>query len=104
MHEHLPERDWKHLRAIQATALDRYCARVLEEAANTIRNTEASHHDRYLRLFGVVQDRNAELARAFDDLRRSTAIQHLAAWMGLGLLTQDELAAFSQETFERASL
>lgn len=102
MHEHLPERDWKHLRAMEAIALDRYCTRALEEAAETVQDAEASQHQRYLRLYAVVQERNTELARAFDDMRRSTAIHHLAAWIRLDLLTQDELATFSPETLASA--
>ena len=102
MDEHLPEGDWKHLRSVEAVALNRYCARVLEEVAGVIGRTEGLHHERYLRLYAVVEDRDRELARAFNDLRRSTAIQHLAGWIRLHLLTDEELGGFSQDTLERA--
>jgi len=51
-----------------------------------------------------LQERDRELAWAFDDLRRSTAIQHLTAWIRLDVLTQEELAGFSQETLRKATL
>jgi hypothetical protein len=94
------ERDWKYLRALHATALDRYCTRVLDESSAVIRDTSDSSHDRYLRLFHLLQERNDEMATAFDDLRRSTAVQRLAAMVGLGLLTEQELAGFNADVQE----
>ena len=44
-----PEHDWRLLRVVHRTALDRYCTRVLEECVATIRGTDISPHDRYLR-------------------------------------------------------
>src|SRR2546427_8243294 len=74
-----PEHDWRLLRVVHRTALDRYCTRVLEECVATIRGTDISPHDRYLRLFRLLKERDESIATAFDDLRRSTAIQRLAA-------------------------
>jgi hypothetical protein len=102
--EHLPESDWRHLRAVSALALDRYCAQVLEEAATIVRDTRASNHERYLRLFELIQDRDRTLARAFDDMRRSRAIERLAALIQLRLLTQEELAGFTEETVRSATI
>ena len=94
------ERDWKHLRAVHATALQRYCSRVLDESDAIIRDTKDSPHERYLRLFDLLLDRNADMATAFDDLRRSTAIQRLAAMVRLRLLTDEELAGFQPDVQE----
>lgn len=96
------ERDWKHLRSVQPTALDRYCARVLDESVTIIQDTHGSSHERYFRLFYQLQDRNAEMATAFDDVRRSTALQRLSAMVGLGLLTEQELAGFNPDVQEAA--
>lgn len=94
------ERDWKYLRSLQAMALDRYCTRVLEESSAIIRDTRDSSHDRYLRLFYLLQERNTEMGTAFDDLRRSTAVQRVTAMVGLGLLTEQEFAGFSTDVQE----
>ena len=94
------EKDWKYLRALEATALERYCTRVLEESSAIIRDTSDSPYDRYLRLFYLLHERNAEMGTAFDDLRRSTALQRLAAMVGLGLLTEEELAGFNADVQE----
>ena len=103
MSEFLPERDWKHLRTVHVAALDRYCARVLEESEAVIRSSDGSSHQRYLKLFRLLQDRDRTLARAFDDLRRSTAIEHLAALIRLQLLAREELAGFTEETVTTAT-
>jgi hypothetical protein len=94
-----PESDWKVLRVVKTDALDRYCARVLDECRTAI-DGEGSPHERYLRLFQLVQDRNETLADAFDDMRRSTAFLRLMDMRRLGLLTKEDFARFSPETRE----
>jgi hypothetical protein len=99
----LPERDWRLLRSVHRAALDRYCARALEDCATVIRDTKGSSHDRYLRLFQLLKGQNESIAAAFDDLRRSTAIQRLASMILLGAVTDEELSQFSPETRESAA-
>jgi hypothetical protein len=55
-------------------------------------------HDRYVAIYELLQTRDKELARAFDDLKRSQAITQLAVMWSLGLLTEVELQQFSVET------
>lgn len=99
----LPERDWRLLRSVHRAALDRYCERVLEECATVIRDMKSSSHDRYVRLFRLVKERDKGIAAAFDDLRRSTAIQRLASMIFFGAVTDEELSQFSPETRESAA-
>jgi hypothetical protein len=98
-----PESDWKVLRAVKADALDRYCARVLDECRAAI-DGKGSSHERYLRLFELLQERDETLSDAFDDMRRSTAYYGLTHLRNLGLLTNDEFARFSPETREAVLL
>jgi hypothetical protein len=97
----LPERDWRLLRSVHRAALDRYCARVLEECATVIRDTTSCSRDRYLRLFRLVKERDESIAAAFDDLRRSTAIQRLASMILLGAITDEELSQFTSRLANR---
>ncbi len=62
-----------------------------------------SPHERYVRLFTMVAERDESLERAFDDLRRSTALDRLAAMIALGVVTADDLAAFTADTRETAT-
>jgi hypothetical protein len=68
-----------------------------------MQDADSSAHDRYLRLFRLIKERDQLIAAAFDDLRRSTAIQRLAAVINLGVITDVELAQFSQATRESAT-
>jgi len=92
-----PERDWKHLRAVHPVALARYCERVLAEAAVIISDEKVPAHERYLELARVIGHHNRQMAGAFDDMRRSRAMQRLTSLVGLQLLTDAELAQFSPD-------
>ena len=98
-----PESDWKLLRSLHRAALERYCVRVLDECGLVVRDDERSAHDRYLRLIRLVRERDDQVSAAFDDLRRSTAIQRLAAMINLGVITSVELGRFTPATRESAT-
>lgn len=95
------EPDWRHLRSLRPLALDRFCTRVLDECATVIADASLTSHQRYLRLFELVQERDQVLARVFDHPRRSTALLALLQMARLELLTPAELAGFSEGTRER---
>jgi hypothetical protein len=99
----LPESDWKVLRALHPVTVERYCAQVLDECASVLRDDQHSAHERYLRLFRLIEDRDDHIADAFNDLRRSTAVQRLAAMINLSLVNDDELARFTAATRESAT-
>lgn len=97
----IPEPDWRHLRSLRPLALNRFCSRALDECAAVIADASLTSHQRYLRLFDLVQERDHVLARVFDNPRRSTALLTLMQMVPLELLTPDELASFSEATRER---
>ena len=96
------ERDWKHLRHVHGIALNRFCTQALDEAIAIAQAPGPSAHDRYLHLFDFLLDRNATMATAFDDMRRSTGLQRLTAMVGLNLLTSQELAGFNTDVQDTA--
>lgn len=100
----IAEADWKTLRALKEIALDRYCARVLDECAAVIRDEGKPNHERYLQLFKLIRDRDDDIADAFNDMRRSRAALRLANILLLKVLTEDELARFSPGFLETARL
>ena len=104
MKHDLPESDWKTFKQLRLVALERYCKRVLDEVPRFSLDTERSHHQRYLELFRWLGERNDELARAFDDLRRSRMLWQLAEICAHGLLTPDEMARLTPHTRERVQL
>ncbi len=96
----IPESDWRAFRKLREVALERFCERVLGEIGSIASKGATSYHDRYLEIFRLIDQRDEELARAFNDPRRSRAILQLAAIYSHGLLSQDELLSFTPETRE----
>jgi hypothetical protein len=70
----IPESDWKVFRQLHPIALGRYSQRVLDEIAQIAADTKETPHERYLKIYKVVQQRDRTMGEAFNDLRRSTAI------------------------------
>jgi hypothetical protein len=104
MQNDVPESDWKVFRGLREVALDRFCKRVLDEVARFTADSEQSHHERYLKLFRWLGERNEELAQAFDNPRRSQMLWQLAAIYAYGFLEPDEFARFTPQTRERVQL
>lgn len=100
MSQGVPEADWKLFREVQGLALERFCRRVLEELEPLTRDSSRTYHERYLDVFALLKERDRELARGFNDPRRSRMIQQLVALHALGLLEPAELARFSPRTRE----
>jgi hypothetical protein len=98
------ESDWKFLRKLRPVALERLCESALGEVAILLADRELSNHERFLVVFRRIHDRNDDIAKAFDDVRRSTADQRLAAMCALGLVRQNELSQFTEETQRRVAL
>ena len=98
MSRSIPESDWKIFCEVRAAALERFCQRVLGDIERIMSGEARSFHDRYLEIYKLIKRRDEELARAFNDLRRSTAIFQLAVICSHGLLTPDEMLRFTPGT------
>lgn len=95
----LPEPDWKTLSRLKPLALDRLCARILQDAEDTIVHArQGEHHRAYLDLYKLIQDRDKTLGNCFNHWSRSQALILLINWRTEKLLTDEEFAAFSAET------
>jgi hypothetical protein len=94
----IPEPDWKLLRELKPVALERFCEKVLHGAASIADASGSTNHQRYLKLYQMIQKQDRELAVAFDDHRRSTALSKIAQMHSRGLFTEEEFARFTEET------
>jgi hypothetical protein len=101
MSDDIRESDWKLLRQLKPIALERFCERVLAEMNAVAAEAGKSGHERYLAVFKLMTQRDDELTDAFNELRRSTALQKLGCMRALELLTDEELSRFSPEARER---
>jgi hypothetical protein len=94
----IPETDWKKLRSLKTRALNDACARILDAVAQIVQNKDGREHDAYLALWELIRQQDAWIASMFDDFKRSTAVYKLAAWQRHGLVSESDLALFTEET------
>lgn len=97
----IKESDWKTFRKLRELALERYCQRVIKDVQQVIANSHASNHERYLKLWALLQGRDETIAVTFNDPRRSTAFVQLVNIVAEELLTRTELNQFSEDLRER---
>lgn len=98
MLERISESDWGKFKPLRAVALERYCQRVLAAVVAQAGASAQTNHERYLAIYRLMIDRDKEIDRIFDSLRRSTAIRQLANMRHSELISDDELAMFSEAT------
>lgn len=98
MPREIKESDWKLLSQLRTAALERFCQRILAKIESINTDSAMSAHQRYLEIYELIARRDKEIAQTFNDHRRSTALNELAAIQSHDLLTQEEFLRFSQET------
>ena len=94
----IPESDWKVFRKLREAALERFCERVLGEIVRIASDDGITFHNRYLHIYKLIEERDNQIARAFNDPRRSNALLQLAVIYALDLVTDNELLAFTPAT------
>ena len=94
----LPEPDWNAFRKLREVALERFCERILAEVGRVTSDAKRTPHARYLAAYELIQERDDQIARAFNNPRRSVAVSQLAAMMSLDLIDREELQSFTPRT------
>jgi len=94
----IPERDWKLLRSIKPRVLNDACARILNAVESVVQKRDGGNHEAYLALWGLLKKEDTSIAFMFDDFKRSTGLFKLAAWQRHGLVSESDLALFTEET------
>jgi hypothetical protein len=98
MSSNLPESDWRLFTKIHNKLLEQYCEQILEDVRTASRSAASSSHDRYRKVYDLIHQRDKQMANAFDDFRRSTAVMQLAVMRRMKLLTDEDLGKFSEQT------
>ncbi|HEY2186451.1 MAG TPA: hypothetical protein VGH39_15775 [Xanthobacteraceae bacterium] len=93
----IKESDWKIFKGLREVALERFCEQVLDDIARISSDTAKTKHERYLKIYRLVRERDKEIDPIFDYLRRSAAIRQICAFRAHDLLTAEELQQFSPE-------
>ena len=94
----IPETDWKKLRALKTRALNDAYARILDAVAQLLQQRDGREHEAYLALWELIRKQDDMIASMFDDFKRSTALYKLAAWQRQGLVSENDLVLFTEET------
>jgi hypothetical protein len=95
MHDIAPA-DWK-FKTLREVALERFCERVLVDVTQIASDAAKTKHQRYLAIYRLMRERDAEIDPIFDTVRRSTAVRQIASFRAHDLLTAEELRQFSPE-------
>ncbi len=93
----MDEPDWKRYKPLRETAIERFCNDVLKKAAEIASQSGGTAHDRYRELYGLIKKRDKEIGQLFDPLTRSRATMQLVGLCRFGLVTEEELAVFSDD-------
>jgi hypothetical protein len=96
------ESDWKKFKELRKIALDRFCQGVLADAKAIAQHDALSAHARYGMLYGMIHDRNKDMAQAFDhnSQSRSSALRGLWLMVMHDLLTEAELSVLSEDALK----
>ncbi|MBF1802931.1 hypothetical protein [Alloalcanivorax profundimaris] len=97
----MKESDWKKFKAIKERAIERFCTQALDEFEDVISNSDDHVHNRYRRLYKLVQNRDREMSSIFDDHSRSNAPMQLTVIRTRGLAEESLLAELSDEFREQ---
>jgi hypothetical protein len=94
------EADWKVFREVHGAALERFFERAVREMERNMAAGEGKGNwrERFWEVLEPAQKRRKEAAELFDDFRRSTALIFLARLRREGLVTDEEMGRFSEET------
>jgi len=94
----LPEADWRAFRKLREVALERFCEQILHEIGRILSDGKKTSHARYLAAYELIQERDDQMARAFNNPRRSAAVLQLTTLMSLELISREDLQCFTPRT------
>src|SRR6202022_2824170 len=80
----IPEADWRVFRSLHPIWIDRFCKRVNGELLRALSDDSRDAYQQYLAAYKLMHKRDKEIASAFDDFRRSTAVFQIAIIRKLG--------------------
>jgi hypothetical protein len=74
------------------------CARILNAVESVVKTRDGGNHEAYLALWDLLKKEDESIAFMFNDFKRSTGLSKLAAWHRRGLVSESDLALFTEET------
>ncbi len=93
----IAEQDWRVLRNMQPALLNRLCNKSLAEVLAILGESSFPAHERYFKISKLTEQRDLQISRLFDDLKRSNAAIRLTMMKKESVITNEDLANFSAE-------
>ncbi len=97
----IKESDWKNLRKLSEVAMGRAFDRAIARM-QTILSMNRKSQIKFWDIKEYADEQRKRLARLFDELKRSNAIERLAMIWREDLLTDEEMESFSPDTRQKA--
>jgi hypothetical protein len=98
MSRDFPEADWKIFRVLQPIARERYSNQAISELRKILSDGSRPSGQRFWDAFEAAKLNAREIREIFDDFRRSTALLKLLQMRSRGLIRDNEMSRFSEET------
>lgn len=97
------ESDWKYLKNMKKTLLDRLCNRILDniQAECNIEKREPDVHKHYLKVYPLIKKWDKMIADCFDNWSRSDIIFNILFLIKYQVITNEEIDQLSDETRKR---
>ncbi len=92
------EKDWKKLRYIEDSLLDRACNITIKNLKNLIDKKEGGSYKTFLKIYKLIEEENKKIADMFNDMRRSNALSKIAFMYKYKIIDEKALSEFSEET------
>ena len=87
--------DWRHFKHVRELALERLCKRILDDVAANAADSSQTYHERYLKIYKMVQDYDDDIAMGFNEFSRSRMLQQTIFLRSRDLISDDEMSGFS---------
>jgi hypothetical protein len=99
----IKESDWKYMRNLKKTLLDRLCNRILDnlQAESNVQKREPDVHQQYLKVYQLIKKWDKMIADCFDDWSRGNLIFNILFLIKYQVITNEEIEQLSDETKER---
>ncbi len=98
------EADWKCLQRLKSTLLERLCERINQKTLGILNDPSKTPYEKSLAIYEKTRRDDRDVARAFDDWRRSRLGTIILELDRQGLFTESDLQGFSPAIEEYIAL
>jgi len=96
----VPEKDWKLFRKLQEELTAKACELVFNKVENITNDRVGKEHQSYLDLYSLIESEDAKIAEMFNNPTRNSVLLKIAYLKKYGVLSNEQLQLFSEETQE----